>query len=423
MKFGFYRENITPQEPIRMAGYGSRTAPNIGVHDELYVKSLMLTDGTAKVLVVVLDLCHVGRDFVFRIKERLGGRHGLSASEILIHTIHTHAGPVSGLHDRGKDSGAESRYMVMLEDKILHCAACAMDSLQEGTLQIGTGETYIGSNRRQKTENGVRIGPNPDGPVDRLLAVAGIRDREDRLRVVLMSCACHPVVLYPDNMRISADFPGAACRELEERMPETAVMFLQSACGDINPAVLVGGDNYRSTFYTDVVLTGRVLANDVTNVLRCGMRPVKFDLETRLDTIELPLGEYKTDYFENLLTQGNDWQKAYARRMLDSIGNHTEPKTADVQAAVIRLSEDVRIIGLEGEICNEIGVHIRQTIGGGNTLVLGYSNGSLTYIPTRRILREGGYEAISAYAQCGLPGPFADNAEDVILDYCRALTE
>lgn len=258
MRFSISQEQITPDWPVRMAGYGSRVKPYEGVYDQLYATALLLDDGKNRVLFITIDVCMIGRCFADGIKERIHREYGLKPEEIILHAIHTHAGPVTIFYwlEKGtKDSDDCVSYRNILEEMIMACVGKCMGSLKEGYMEIGTGETYIGMNRRQKMPDGIRIGPNPDEEIDRLTYALTIKNTDGAMEVILFGCPCHPVVLYPRNMNISADFPGATRSAIERKFPGVKAVFLQNAGADINPAMLVADDDYRDTFYSDVLFT------------------------------------------------------------------------------------------------------------------------------------------------------------------------
>jgi len=420
MKFYPAKETITPDFPVKMAGYESRKGYNKGIHDELFSKCIIFDDGNKKVMLIALDLCMLDNIFVCEIKDIIFKQYNFKHEDVIIHTIHTHAGPMTycfGDRTVFGPNNETDKYMGFLKQQILKSIEKALEHPFEGEMEICTGETYIGSSRRHKTPKGYTIGPNMSDDIDRNLTVLRIKDNKNVVRLIIFTCPCHPVVLYPDNESLSADYPGAACRELEKRYPDSMAVFLQGAGADINPAVLIGGDKYRSTFYTDVLFTGRILANDVNNILKCGMRKLVPELKTNLSKINLPLGELKTEFFMEL-AQDNDERKAkYGKRMLEIAQSDLYSSGCPFQISIVELAKDVRLIGLEGEICNKIGIDIRNLFTQGDTIVLGYTNGSISYIPTPKILSEGGYEAVCAYTKSGIPAPFADNTESVILEH------
>ena len=289
------------------------------------------------------------------------------------------------------------KFREFLRERIISCVEKCLASFREGYLEIGYGETYIGMDRRQKTPDGVRIGPNPQGEIDRKIFVMAIKNEEDRPRVILFTCPCHPVVLYHDNLYISADFPGAAISQINRKFPGAEAMFLQGAGADINPAVLVADDEYRDTFYSDVIFTGNILANDVYNIMRCGMEKVAPELETHLERVPVFIDESGTPKEDQV----------------------DATQESEVQVSVFKLSEDVRVIGLDGEVCNQVGVHISSLFDDGYTIVVGYANGYIGYIPTPQIIEEGGYEPNTNI----FGGTFVPDVEEILLESIRNISE
>ena len=74
----------------------------------------------------------------------------------------------------------------------------------------------------------------PTDPVDHTLGVIAIDGADGKPIATLVNFACHPVVLGPENLEISADYPGAMMAKVESAIGGQA-MFVQGAAGDINP--------------------------------------------------------------------------------------------------------------------------------------------------------------------------------------------
>ena len=151
--------------------------------------------------------------------------------------------------------------------------------VQGGYLEIGFGETYIGMDRRQKTPEGVRIGPNPEGDRQEDLC-NGHKDEEDRPRVIYLPV---PVTRWY-YITITYTYPlifRCSHQSNQQEIPWRRGHVFAGAGADINPAVLVADDEYRDTFYSDVIFT-EIYYNDVYNIMRCGMKKVIPELETCL---------------------------------------------------------------------------------------------------------------------------------------------
>ena len=417
MKFSVSKQSITPAWPVNMGGYAFRTEKSKGVYEEIYSRCFLLDDGNGRTLIVALDIVGLDREFVSKVKNKIEKAFGLKSEDILIHCTHSHSGP-STFPFPTFFSKPEKEYMDYLDQKIMVSVEKCMASTREGEVFVGSGETFIGMNRRWKTETGYMLKPNEKGSVDRNLTVLTVKNRRKEIEVVLFSCACHPTVMSYENLMISADYPGAACKYIEMLFPGCTAVFIQGAGADINPAVVTADRAYRKRYFSDVEFMGRIIANDVANIVRLGMENICISLMNMLENISLPLDEFSENIFNDMLINGNETQKEYAANIFRFMESKEKPaREVDFQVGIYQLSPKFRIAALEGEICHGYGAGIRSLFGKGMTLVSGYSNGIISYIPTRKILMEGGYEAIANCSTYGLPACFEGNVEEVILKY------
>ena len=86
--------------------------------------------------------------------------------------------------------------------------------------------------------------------------------------------------------------------------------------------------------------------------------------------------------------------------------------TYPVQA--IRLGKTVTYVPLGGELVVDYALQTKAAFSKQKIVVAGYSNDVMCYIPNKRILQEGGYEAVDSMIYYGMPGPFAPEVEDVL---------
>src|SRR5262249_6046886 len=91
---------------------------------------------------------------------------------------------------------------------------------------------------------------------------------------------------------------------------------------------------------------------------------------------------------------------------------------AEVQA--IQLG-DLVLVGVPGELFAALGLQIKQCAPAQHTIVLGYTNGNIGYIPTRAAYDKGGYEITSAYRFYGYPAALAPEAGELVVDAAVAV--
>ena len=412
MKYSVYKADITPRMPVYMDGYGKRNGRSKGVRDNLYVKSVFLKDDNCSFLVISADICCIKREDADGLKIKITEKYGLPEQNIVIHAVHPHSGPALIawlMHDY------DGEYVEFFKGQVLKCVDACLENVKTGTMYYGDGETYIGMSRRKKTGKEVRLAPASDTPVDRKLNVIMIKGENEKIELVIYNCACHPTVMNETNYMISADFPGAACETIEKNYPGAVAVFIQGACGDINPAIISNGPEYRESYFSDVEFTGRILANDVNHIIRYGLKKIEPSFKCSIRRLVLPIGEYEVDFFKEMSESDNEYWRKYGNTMLEDIKKGEEVKETEFILGVIRLAPNLKIVALEGEICNEYGVWIRESDPSAEVLVAAYSNGYKSYLPTKRILKEGGYEATATYCWSSYPGPYSEKVQDIVL--------
>jgi hypothetical protein len=229
---GFCSEDITPTRRQLLSGWGfdGRCGSDDPPRDQLRARALALADpeGVAVVLVST-DVLAMTAEQVREARRKVADV--APDAVLLVNHSHTHSGPATGAL---RDGPPDPDYLERLVERVAAAAIGAIDRLAPCSLSIGRGEIDIAVNRRVPTEHGVVFGENEDGRLERDVWVL----RVDRIKGEPIACwfslAAHPIVLGPQNLRISADWPGAAVSAIEQRLQMPAV-FAQGCCGDNNP--------------------------------------------------------------------------------------------------------------------------------------------------------------------------------------------
>jgi hypothetical protein len=400
-----------------LCGYAGRIPGNVGIHDDLHAKALVLSDGKTKAAVVSLDLVGLGPDQVAWIRREASARTGIPGENILIGCSHTHAGPAS---QTIRACGyADEAYVRELLGRVVDTIAEASGNLRPAEFAFGTAQSNIAINRRYRAPDGeVRIGENVGGVTDPEIGIWHFTDEAGRPLATIFNYACHAVVMGGDNRLVSADWPGAAQRAIEAEIGGQA-MFLQGCCGNINP-------RERATF--DVVdRAGRDLAESVLSVLS-GLKPVPdARLDLAFETVDLPVAHPITpDEAARIVKENADALKDRESMALHQVhlAQAYHDWAADILARggkgaesvpfeIMRLSlDDAYLIGLPGEVFVEYALQLKRMRP--NVMVSGYTNGNVGYVPTREAFAEGGYEVDLAY-KLYAEQMFTPEVEQVIL--------
>jgi putative membrane-bound dehydrogenase-like protein len=408
---GVARVDITPDYPIRLSGFGSRRTESEGVTQRLWAKALALGDPAhGPVVLVTVDNLAIPDYLTRAVAQRLERAAHVDPSRFTITCTHTHTAPMLkdvcptlfGVPIPSEHLAHINRYTAELEDKIQQVALAAVKDLKAAQLEFGIGKVGFATNRRTK-----------GGPVDPDLPVLIVRALDGSLRAIYTSYACHCVTLA-DN-KISGDWAGYA-QEAMERDHPGALALLSVGCGaDSNPASGVTGDNVKAA-----TEQGAQIAAQVNHLLRIGLLPLTEAVTTRLERIVLAFAAHPTR---------EEWHEKAKRS--DAVGYHARVQLAKLdrgETLATELSYPVQtwsfgnqlaLVFLPGEVVVDYSLRLKRELDRSRVWVNGYANDEPCYIPSERILREGGYEGGDAMVYYDRPTRFAPGLEQKIIDAVR----
>ncbi len=416
-KAGAAKVKITPEKLMWMSGYGSRTTPAEGTLIDLLAKALVLEDPTGRrAALVTLDLVGIHRDLSLVVREALTEKYGLQQSQVAISCSHTHCGPVVGhnlmamyLLDDTQRSLVEE-YSVALERKLVDLVGEAIEKLAPCQISWGNGQATFAVNRRNNKEPDVpklRDEGRLVGPVDHDVPVLAIRDGEGRLTAVVFGYACHATVM--SFMQWSGDYPGFAQLNLEEAHPEAVALFWAGCGGDQNP--LPRREVAHAKEY------GRQLADAVERTLAGVMTPLAGELATAYAEVELPFDRLPSgEELQRQATSANQYEAQRAKLLLAQLNaGHPLSPTYPYPVQLWRLGPDLLFVTLGGEVVVDYALRLKAELGRERTWIAAYTNDVMAYVPSRRVLAEGGYEGGGAMVYYGLPTIWAPEVEELIV--------
>ena len=422
MRFGIDMVDITPPFRTTMAGYGARQDYYDAVNDPLTFTALLLEADGRRAFIGAADLITFENRQVMTLRDRIAERVGAPVDNVLLNASHTHGGPElrdwASYFREDRDLRPAAPYREWLEQRVLEAAERAAASLEPGTLWFGTGTTRLPMNRRCERDGRIVNAPNLEGVIDDRLQLLALRDADGRLRALGTRVSCHPVATGAQH-RITADFPGAFRTACQRALgPGVTAFFLQGAGGDMRPAQVADNGRWLQLPHSELPLLGDRLAAESLAVLTSGglerLEPLR--LEGRLREAAVPCERRHTtrEEFEQLLAHGDDTERRYAREALRHFEKHGKAcDTVPLRVHTLWLTDDFAVVGIQGEVLVGMGAHVEESLRPSRTVLLGYSNGSLAYIPDSRELARGGYEQ-SSYLYHGWTGPFAPGIEEVI---------
>ena len=416
-KAGTARVMITPERPMWMSGYGSRDRPSEGKLTDLWAKALVIEDPEGQRAVwVTLDLVGIDRQLASDVAGALKEQFAIAPEQVAFCTSHTHTGPVVGSNLKAMyfldDQQWElvDDYTAKVKQKLAKVVGRALESLEPSELSWANGSATFAVNRRDNPADDVparRAEGRLEGPSDHDVPVLAVRSEEGKLRAVLFGYACHATVL--SFYQWSGDYPGFAQIELEKLHPDCVALFWAGCGADQNPLP-------RRTVEL-AQQYGEQLAAAVDRVLAGEMRPLYGSLDVSRTEIALPFDKLPSR--EQLQEERNSGNRFYARRAeillesLDREGSLSPAYPYPIQ--ILRLGPELKFIALGGEVVVDYALRLKEELGRESTWVAGYANDVMAYIPSRRVLLEGGYEGGGAMVYYGLPTVWAPQVEELIV--------
>lgn len=416
---GVARRIINPPPGVELAGLGyylNRTWQRL--RDNLTATALVVCDSDrGAAACVALDLMYNDASFTRRIRQRVAAQTGILPGAVCVNCSHTHNAPTAGFI-----RGCGDRDAAYLEYAAREAAGCVIEAWrarQPARLFVGRGD-LAGMTFNRTRES---------GPTDTRVSVLRADARSGKPLAVAVSfhshCTAH---LEVDLRAVGRDWPGEVVDQMEAALPGTTALYLQGTCGDVNFQRQYNGTEKRfepARALTKVALAALERARPIE-------RPGVFAVtrQITLPTRRWAHAEIMRDREEGLhrLATGDTtgWLDGIARRCVNQPERlpwryggsvekavaavarfavewtadvlpavDTRPETLDTEVQAIRIG-DVRLAAHGAELFTSLGLELRRRWPGEDLFVLGYSNGSIGYLPDAEEIARGGYAAVQS---------------------------
>ncbi|MGD8500575.1 MAG: hypothetical protein PVJ86_07995 [Phycisphaerales bacterium] len=420
---GYAEAEITPAPgQVQMSGFGRERYAQ-GVLAPLLTQVVVLRDGEDSTSVLITaDILDFDRVMVDVIRRAIRRKHNIPPENVMLAASHTHWGPAVRFNMSFSIGAPNVWYMGLLEEKILASVGMALESLSPATAEYGWIDFRgIGCNRRLPVDGKITWGPYEEGSFDGHTPILRIKRKAKQQQLLVVGHACHPTSSGVIQ-KWSPDYPGAMRDYLAGALPDAKAVFVQGCGGDAK-IVHKDPDTGKLVFSADperAKAAGQKLARAVLTHLEAGhMIPLGGQLACSLVTGQISYGERwsqeeieRQAYPEPTKSgQKSSWLTWTARQSL-ALPDYSQSFRYDVQ--VWKLGNKLMVFGMEGEICSPWGPMLRAMAPTEQAMVVGYANGTSSYIPDKRIVREGGYEGLTSQHAYFLPAPFTENIDDEI---------
>ena len=415
---GGAKVDITPELPIRLAGYQSRLAEATRVEAPLSARALAIgSDADGPVVIVTADVIAVSETMSDAVAAAVRAKHpGLTRERIAVCATHQHTGPaIAGTipfmfsRDLPAEENARiERYAARLQEKLIEVALAALADRRPARLAWAQGTAEFAVNRRLIVD-GKHTGykATPGGPVDHALPVLRAVDAQGAVRAVLVNYACHCTTLKGGDNYAHPDWAGEAAKRIEGRHAG-AVALVAIGCGaDADP---------QPRGLPAVATNGGAVADEVARVMAGEMRALGRVTHAAFRRIELPLGRaVPRAELEARLTGKPNVAYAAAQFLRQLDAGKPLPSVVPYPVQVWAFDGDFAMVFLGGEVVAEYALRLKRELGVSRLWVNAYANHVPCYIPSRQVLKEGGYEAEAAMDYYGWPTRLAEDTEDRIV--------
>jgi hypothetical protein len=396
LRVGAAKVDITPaaESALPLSGYGGRTEPFKGIHDDLNVRAIVIDDGTTQAALIGCEVIGLAFPLVDRLIARITKETGIRQEHVLLSAVHTHAAPALGTYNEAAEGDVAKRraeYVQRLEDAVVTAVKQAQSRLQPATVGYGTGKVAVNMNRRARTaDGGWMLGNNPEGVSDKTVAVIRFDTVSGQPIAIYANYAVHGTVLGPGNFQVSSDLPGAASRAVEKHFGDTVVApWTSGAAGDQDPIYRTGTD------FRNVAALGQILADEIVRVSGTITTSEPGRLRGFQKTISCP-----------------------GKRTVQPPGPNREYQIEDADPVSIRLSllmiHDIALAGVSGEVLTNIGQRLKRESSLNRTILVTHTNGSSGYLPDDAAYDQVSYEIVTTRVKRGC-------AEDGIVNGFREM--
>lgn len=416
------REKITPDTMMWMAGYAGRTKPADGVTLDLYAKAIVIEDKQqTRLAIITLDLIGVPKSMRENLASTLEKQHGIKPASLLINASHTHSGPelrasrTDATDEPARRAEEAAAYTTKLEARLTAMVGDCIARLQPAHLHYSFARCGFAMNRRTPSPDGKSFSnhPYPQGPVDHQVPVLRATDMSGKELALAFGYACHCTTL--GLQQFNADYAGYAQQAIEAAHPSAVALFVNGCSGDQNP--------YPRGKVDMAETHGRSLASAVDAALATNLQPLTGSVRTAYE--EIPLSYSRTPTAEELgerQKSPNKLDSSHAGRLLGVLRSRGSlAKDYPYPVQVLRLGDQLTMVTLGGEVVVDYSLRLKREIKDANVWVAGYSNDVMTYIPSLRVLKEGGYEAGDAMKWGTHPAPWSEQVEEHIVSTVHRL--
>lgn len=429
---GSAKVDITPEQPLRLSGYGNRLEPSQGIAQRLWVRGVAIGgDGGEPGPAVLLSVenCALAMEMVERVAGRITERTRIPRRRISITCTHTHSAPALsgalGLIIRRpfleEQREAIEHYTERVEDAIVEAAERALANRQPARLSWSRGEVGFAVNRRLiRDGQWAGFGVREEGPIDHDLPLLTARDEDGKLLAAVFNYACHCTTMGGDVYQIHGDWAGSAAGLIEQRHAGAVAVPLIGCAGDQNPHPRGGSAEQQIEL---AERHGREVADEVDRLLEEPGRAIASGPVGRIERIDLPYADVPPRSEWERRAERDDNAGLLARTILADLdeGEPVPDALREYPMQTWTFDDDLAMVFLAGEVLAGYSLRLKEEADGDRLWVTAYANGVPCYIATARAINRGGYEVDGSMHYYVRPSRLDPSVEDRIINTIKRM--
>ena len=402
IKVGASKIDITPSFNVPLGGYLGRTSLSSGVHDPLYARSLVIDNGEKIVVMISLDLLAVDKIMTEEIREDIEEITRIDRENIMVAATHTHAGPDGIFKDPIFISllSPDEKLISSIKTGVKQSVLNALKKKKKAEVRVGK-IIVEGASANRRVKN---------GPVDKQLISMRFDDNYGKMISAIINFACHPTVLDASNLLLSADYPAYATSLIEKVKNNSVTLFLNGAAGDISTRYVRCEASFKEAERIGNIVGSYGLISLKTsnkievNEIRVDKRNVdvcvrRFPSDEEINQMII---RAKTMYDTLMKSKASSADLRKATVIYETLKNMKnyidklkplEGKTIKIEVQAFVFEDNVAIVSIPGEMFTELGIKVKENSPFETTIISGYTNGYVGYIPAPETYKSLSYES------------------------------
>lgn len=406
MKLGIAKRIITPQRPVRLCGYATRTDVFDGVLVDIYLRVHYQESYDNTVVLVYGDLLWWNSEFVSIVRKEAADAVKLPLESIYFVASHNHSGPGTGTSFVSQLETIDRDYVDWLKLQVIEAIMEAKRNCEEVYMTRHDGSCDCNVFRRVKDDKGqIVMQPNYQIEADKHLTVISYRRLDNKVKGFLIHYPCHANL--SSGNQVHPDYPGIALRMLDETYDGSVSLFLQGCTADLRPNCVIGNRFVACDFEHVKIFAQEFFEKCIRTIASDGIR-VDEEIKITREEYKLPLTQ---EFLLKELQERAKTEEA-ARQWLIKVTEKDLRPYEVIEISKLKFGSQLTIFTWNAEVSQYYAKYARMI--DASAICTCYTNGMIGYLCTAEQIKEGGYEPAGSALYFALAGTYQEEIETII---------